>query len=286
MKISWARRRAEEILRAAGVPDPGADGDWLICHVIGCERGELLLLSMKGREISSAEEERLFVLLKKRGERVPLQRLTGRAYFMGMELIVFDDVLIPRQDTEILCEAAVGAINEAGYKTALDLCCGSGAVALGMAKLTRANVTASDISDACIAATKANAAKNGASLEVIKSDLFSGFEGRTFDIITCNPPYVPEGDRAGIQPEVRHDPALALYSGGDGLDFIRRLAASVEGFLNPAGRLLLEFADGQAEAVKALFRGERGHNVILHRDMQGLHRVAEIFSTASFKRKQ
>ncbi len=274
MKILLARRRAEEILRAAGVPDPGADGDWLICYVIGCERGELLFLSSNGRELSPDEEREYLCLLEKRAQRVPLQRIIGRAYFMGMELAVFDDVLIPRQDTELLCERAVKAIKQNGYKTALDLCCGSGAVAVGMAKLTCAEVTASDISDACIAATKVNAAKNGVLVNTVKSDLFSAFSGRTFDVITCNPPYVPERDGNSIQPEVRHDPDLALYSGEDGLDFIRRLAWSFNGFLNPGGRLLLEFGDGQEGAVKGLFPGRE---VVLHNDMQGLARMAEVF---------
>jgi release factor glutamine methyltransferase len=273
MKISWARRRAEEILRAAGVPDPRADGDWLVCHVLGCERGELLLLSISDRKLSPGEEEALFALVKKRAERVPLQRLTGGAYFMGMELLVHDDVLIPRQDTELLCERAVKAINESGYKTALDLCCGSGAVAVGMARFTDAAVTALDISAACIAATKANAEKNGVLVKTVKSDLFSALEGEAFDIISCNPPYVPLKDSCGIQPEVRHDPALALYSGEDGLDCIRRLANSFGGFLNPGGRLLLEFGDGQETAIKRLFPGRQ---VIIHVDMQGLPRVAEV----------
>ena len=271
MTVSQALRRAEGLLLAAGVPDAGADSAWLLCHVTGCGRGELLLKG--GSELCSDDESAFFSLIGRRCERVPLQRLTGKAYLMGIEFIVCNDVLIPRQDTEILCEKAIASINENAYKSALDLCAGSGAIGLCIAKMTRAAVTLSDISDACITAIGINAANIGASVEVSQGDLFAAVSGRSFDVVTCNPPYIPVGDRELLQAEVRHDPELALLSGADGLDCIRRIALEAHRHINAGGRLFLEFGDGQSAAVISLFPGR---DVKVHRDMQGLERVAEI----------
>lgn len=253
------------------MPDANADSAWLMCHVIGCERGRLLAESL--RAISPDEETEFFTLVKQRQKRVPLQRITGRAYFMGLEFAALDDVLIPRQDTELLCEKAVSYINKNSCKTALDLCSGSGAIAVCLAKLTHAAVTASDISPVCISAIDNNARRNSASVEIVQSDLFAAFTGRRFDVITCNPPYIPDGDRATVQAEVAHDPDLALYSGADGLDIIRRLAIDAPKHINDGGRMFLEFGDGQQAKLGAIFASKE---IIIHNDMQNLPRVAEI----------
>ena len=271
MTTLQARRTAEELLQAAGVPDAAADAAWLLCHVMNCERGQLLLLN--GQEMDADAQARYFDLIAKRSERIPLQRLTGKAYFMGTELLVKEDVLIPRQDTELLCEKALAVAEKSSCKTVLDMCSGSGAVAVCLAKMTKMTVSAADISKACIGAIGENAAHNGIALEVVQSDLFEKFVDRRFDMITCNPPYVPIADGAEIQSEVRHDPALALYSGADGLDFIRRIAEGVAEYMNNGGTLLMEFGDGQQDAVREIFAGR---DIIIYEDMQQLPRVAEI----------
>ncbi|NLD59432.1 MAG: peptide chain release factor N(5)-glutamine methyltransferase [Clostridiales bacterium] len=256
--LKW-RRLAAERLRQAGSPDPAADAKLI-------SWGDAL------RELSEAEEARLEELLARRLSGEPTQYVLGLAYFMGFEFFVDRRVLIPRQDTEVLVEKALKLLSALPGPRVLDLCAGSGAIGLSIAKLhPGACVTLTDISAGACAVIEENRARLGAGAEILCGDLFEPVRGRAFDLIACNPPYVETGALANLQPEVRREPALALDGGPDGLGFYRRIGAACREHLSPGGQLLLEIGSEQAEAVQEIFGGGE-----VYRDLCGRDRVIQI----------
>lgn len=242
-------REAAGRLAAAGVPDAAYDAAELLSRVMG--ESSLMLRAEAGRTVSSEQRAAYDALIARRETREPLQYITGEAPFMGLMLAVAPGVLIPRFDTEALCQQALDRLR--GGERVLDLCTGSGALAVVLAALRPGiRVAAGDISPLAAALARENAARCGVSVDVRLGDLFAPFRGETFDMIVSNPPYIPAGQLAGLQEEVRREPALALDGGADGLDFYRRIIAEAPRYLAPGGWLLLEFGSDQAADVKAL----------------------------------
>lgn len=242
-------REAAGRLAAAGVPDAAYDAAELLSRVMG--ESPLMLRAEAGRAVSSEQRAAYDALIARREAREPLQYITGEAPFMGLMLAVAPGVLIPRFDTEALCQQALDRLR--GGERVLDLCTGSGALAVALAALRPGiRVAAGDISPLAAALARENAARCGVSVDVRLGDLFAPFRGETFDMIVSNPPYIPAGQLAGLQEEVRREPALALDGGADGLDFYRRIIAEAPRYLAPGGWLLLEFGSDQAADVKAL----------------------------------
>lgn len=265
--ILEALKKAEQRLRA--VPDPRLDAEWLLSEVLGISRLEMLL--NKRRELTEAEEGAYEALISRRETREPLQYILGSQSFMGFSLKTDSRALIPRFDTEALCEEALKYVRP-GCRV-LDLCTGSGALAAAVKKLCpSASVTASDISEAALSLAKENAERLGAEVRFVQGDLFSPLAEEKFDVIVSNPPYIPDAMRGRLQAEVEREPALALFAGEDGLDFYRRIAKEAPAHLNPGGRLCLEIGDGQGEAVKALLYEEFTDIQIIN-DLNGLPRV-------------
>lgn len=224
-------------------------------------------------ELTGVQMEELGTLAARRQGGEPLQYVLGGWDFMGMPFLVERGVLIPRQDTEVLCEKALGLIEAHGYGTVLDLCCGSGCIGVSLAKLGDVSVTMSDCSPDCVRIAGENAALNEVTdrVEVLSGDLFQPVEGKSFDLICCNPPYLTKADMDSLQLEVTFEPALALYGGPDGLDYYRRIRSDYKRFLNPGGALLLECGAAQGEAIAGLFPGAE---IIL--DYAGNPRVAVV----------
>ncbi|MGI6725638.1 MAG: peptide chain release factor N(5)-glutamine methyltransferase [Christensenellales bacterium] len=271
MRAGEALRRAAQRLAQAGVPDARHDARALLGEVMNL--APLEVLAAQDRPLDEAGQARFFDLVARRAAREPLQYLLGRAYFMGHAFAVAPGVLIPRQDSEALAQRAL-ALAGKGARI-LDLCCGSGCLGISL-KLARpdAEVHAGDIAPEAIRLTRDNALRLGADIRLRQGDLFAPFEGLKFDVIVCNPPYVPTDELPHLQAEVRYEPALALDGGPDGLAFYRRLLSCVACFLNPGGRLLLEAGDGQADALRALVpRGFAPPRV--HPDLACLPRVLE-----------
>ncbi|MBR0227192.1 MAG: peptide chain release factor N(5)-glutamine methyltransferase [Clostridia bacterium] len=262
-----ALKAAEQRLRE--VPDPRLDAEWLLAEVLGVSRLEMLL--NKRRELTEAEAAAYEALLARREGREPLQYILGSQSFMGFTLKTDSRALIPRNDTEALCEEALKYMRP-GYRV-LDLCTGSGALAAAIKKLRpSAEVVASDISEAALSLAKENAAALNADIRFMQGDLFSPVAGEKFDVIVSNPPYIPGGLRGRLQAEVEQEPALALFAGDDGLDFYRRIAREAPAHLLPGGRLCLEIGDGQGDAVKTLLYEEFTDIQVLN-DLNGLPRV-------------
>lgn len=182
----------------------------------------------------------------------PLQYLLGKAPFYGMELKVNENVLIPRFDTEILVERAIKEIGDKNLKV-LDVCTGSGAIAIAIKKNTNAEVSASDISPLALEVAKENAVNQSAEITFIESDLFEKINEK-YDLIVINPPYIPTLDIEGLDGEVKdYEPRLALDGGADGMDIYRKIASSYDNHLNDGGMLIMEIGIGQSESIQELF---------------------------------
>lgn len=267
--LRQALSAAAAFLEIRGVDDPGTDAMLLLEKASGYSRNKYF---MRREEIMQKEQKDAFCeMVSKRGMRIPLQHITGEAYFYGRRFLVNGNVLIPRMDTEILAGEALGYIKP-GMR-ALDLCTGSGCIAVTVAKETGERVTASDISEKALETAKKNAALNEADIEFIKSDMFEKIDGR-FDVIISNPPYIKSKDIEKLQEEVRgYDPARALDGGEDGLDFYRIIASEGKKYLKPEGMIFLETGSDQTEAVAALLTENGFLRVRVKEDLNRLPRV-------------
>lgn len=222
----------------------------IVAAVIGAETSALAVHSW----VQVTEEQMSMIgdLVEQRLSGQPLQYILGEWEFYGLPFYVDERALIPRQDTELLVETAISMIQQRGYQSCLDLCTGSGCVAVSIAKHAQTSVTASDISVDALELAQENAALNEVRVTFVESDLFDRIDGK-FDLICCNPPYLSKEDMEHLQKEVSFEPALALYGGADGLDFYRRIANENQSHLNFGGALLLEIGSTQAETAAALF---------------------------------
>ena len=258
-------------LRDAGVCDAEIDAKELYCFMQNMDRTALML---RWQEVLQDNQcEAYFDLIERRASRVPLQHITGRQEFMGLPFEVNDKVLIPRQDTETMVEDALEMIEKGtlrgqeyadGLKKGgdvLDLCCGSGAIGISIAKLAKGtHVTCSDLSKEALEVAERNARLNDCkSVKFTESDMFDAFCGRLgkkkFNLIISNPPYIPPSVIEGLEPEVRdHEPMMALDGGEDGLDFYRIIARQAPEHLKKGGVLMLEIGFDQKDAVKELLR--------------------------------
>lgn len=263
-------REGEEKLAQAGIADASSDAWLLLEYVTGIDRTHYFL---REREKCTEEERRRYeTLAGRRARHVPVQYLTGSQEFMGYSFEVNEQVLIPRQDTELLVLEAEKRIRP--KDRVLDMCTGSGCVIISLAKRKEIAACAADISAGALETARLNAERLAADVHFWESDLFEKIEG-TFDCIVSNPPYIPSGQIAGLMPEVRaHEPRLALDGGEDGLYFYRRLTREAGDYLKPDGWLLFEIGYDQGEAVAGLMRAEGYREIEIRKDLAGLDRVA------------
>lgn len=258
--------------RNAGIPDPEVDAALLLSHVTG--QPPLSLRLDMTTALPDDVLTRFDALVSRRLTRQPLQYLLHTQPFLGRDFYVDERVLIPRPETELLAERAIAALREHPHPVALDLCCGSGALAVSMAlEVPGAQVHAADLSPDALAVTAKNAELLGASVTLHQGDLFSAVPETAFDVIVSNPPYIPSADCLTLQEEVRREPMMALDGGADGLNFYRRIASDAPKFLRPGGVLLLEVGFDQAEAVMALLADFA--DVQAHEDYQHIPRMIE-----------
>lgn len=206
----------------------------------------------KASTFPAALMPRLEELVSRRKSGEPLQYILGKWEFMGLPFYTRPCALIPRQDTETLCEEALSI----GGKTLLDLCCGTGCIGVSLGKLGGFEVTFADISPDCLALARENAALNGVAGSFVLTDMFGNISG-SYDMICVNPPYIPTSELASLQAEVKREPRLALDGGADGLDFYRRISRDYAAHLNPGGALLMEVGAGQAADVASMFPNAR-----------------------------
>ena len=265
-----AYRLTLQALKQAGVPDPAPDAAWLLGHVLN--RPALEARLDMDSTLSPGQEALLRDLTQKRQARIPLQYLLRTQSFLGRSFSVDERALIPRPETELLAELAVSALGSSGR--ALDLCCGTGCLAITMAlERPGCDIWAADLSPAALSLARENAARLGARVTFRQGDLFAPLQGETFDLIVSNPPYIPSAECPALQEEVLHEPVMALDGGTDGLDFYRRIAREAPMHLTCGGRIMLELGDGEAEAVSALLADAGFEELVVHPDLQGLPRM-------------
>ena len=266
-------------LAAAGVDAPEIDAQLLAAHVLDSNRGGIQSDLIIGRELTEPQTEAIERLVTERAKRIPLQHLTGTGYFRNLELAVGRGVFIPRPETESVAELAIQALRAVpGEPIAVDLCTGSGAIAIAMAtEVPNAEVFAWELNPESESFLRSNIAKYGDRVQLTMGDIaddagFAELAGRV-SVVISNPPYIPK-DAIPRDLEVReHDPALALYGGDDGMAVMRIVSRRAVELLVPGGFLVVEHADNQAGIVADLLEGDGWKQVRSHKDLSGRDRA-------------
>lgn len=264
-------------LRQAGIPDAAWDAWYLLEYVTQLSRADFFLRQTES--VIPEWQEKYREYIGKRCSRIPLQYLTGEQEFMGLSFLVNHNVLIPRQDTECLVELVLPVVRR---RRVLDVCTGSGCIAISLAALGGpVFVEGVDISREALDVAKQNARRLQAEVLFRQSNLFENVTGQ-YDVIVCNPPYIPPAVIETLMPEVKdHEPQLALDGGTDGLDFYRRIAADALAVFGDEGSLFLEIGWEQGAAVTDILRRNGYSQVQVHQDLAGKDRVVQ----ALYRRK-
>ncbi|MBI2082586.1 MAG: peptide chain release factor N(5)-glutamine methyltransferase [Deltaproteobacteria bacterium] len=280
--IQWTKGYFEK----AGVPNPRLDAELLLAHLLKCKRIDLY--TNHERTIAEKDLAKFKELIQRRSKREPLQYIIGETEFYGLKFKVTPEVLIPRPETELLVEEAIAYYptlkkgGEGGFSV-LDIGTGSGCIAITLAKnLPEAKITATDSSKEALEIAKENARRHEVDrqIEFLLSDIapwrvFEA-EGRRFDLIVSNPPYIPSRELESLQPEVRDfEPRKALDGGNDGLQTIRQILTETPRFLNDGAYLLLEIGEDQGKAIANLIHEQTSLDFQgVKKDLSGHDRIS------------
>lgn len=261
-------------LQKAGVQSYEFDARQLLFFVFSIDANQYLL--NQSMPLSEEEEKKVnsyFEAIQKRSEKIPLQYITGEQNFCGLDFYVNENVLIPRLDTEVLVEKIL-EYEEPGQRV-MDMCTGSGCIAITLQKLGGFQVMAVDISEEALTLARKNAQRNQAQVTFFQSNMFEQLSNTSkVDVIVSNPPYIESKVVDELDDEVKkYEPRLALDGMEDGLHFYRILAREGKRFLNEGGRLYVEIGFDQAEAVKEIFGAQGFWDIQVYKDLAGLDRV-------------
>jgi release factor glutamine methyltransferase len=285
-------KEAKGILFNAGIENPERDAELLLSHCLGIER---VILYRDDPDIPDEMNAQIDVLLKRRTGREPLQYILGYTEFYGLKIKVGPSVLIPRPETELLAEEAITAIANCKLQVAsedkesssilhppsfciLDLCTGSGCIALALAKaFPDAQVYGTDMSADALGYAGENAELNNIeNITFLKGDLFEPVKDMQFDMIVSNPPYIRKDDMKLLQPEIRDwEPVAALDGGEDGLDYYRKIISGAGDHLKENGFLMLEIGMGQSEPIREMAMKERFAGINILKDYAGIERIVK-----------
>ena len=277
-------KNGQKILEQSGIREAGLDAWLLLEYITGKSRAYYFAHGDEG--VTEETACRYQELIRKRAEHIPLQHLTHQAFFMGYEFYVNEDVLVPRQDTETLMEAALELLKGNKAPRILDMCTGSGCIITSlMLEVPEASGTGVDLSEKALEVAIRNARALGTAdrTKFVKSDLFSAeyFSKKDnaekvtgYDMLISNPPYIPSGEIEGLMEEVRlHDPRMALDGMEDGLYFYREITRQAMDHIRPGGWLLYEIGCEQGKDVKELLEKEGFIKTEIRQDLCGLDRV-------------
>jgi release factor glutamine methyltransferase len=277
----WTIRRVLEWttahLKKHGSDTPRLDAEILLAHARGCQR--IQLYTQFDEPLNDTVRATMRALVQRRTKAEPVAYLVGVREFFSLGFRVTRDVLIPRPDTETLVMEVLDGIKGIATPNVLDLCTGSGCVAIAVAKNAKtARLTATDISPAAIEIARENVARHdvGDRVNLIESDLFAGITpGSKFAVIASNPPYIPSAEIDQLDADVsQHEPRLALDGGTDGLSFLRRIINEAPQFAADNGLLLLEFTPEQAESLKSILVDQGGYDdIVIRKDLAHRPRV-------------
>jgi len=247
MKLLSLRKEIKATFLENDIPE--SDADFIIAEVLDCSTTELILID----EIQDVAVSTINEKVKLRLQNVPIEKIFKKAYFFGYEFKVDNNVLSPRPESELLVEKALKYIEQNNYKSVLDMCTGSGCLAISIKKNADVDVTAVDVSAKALVIAKQNAKKLNTEITFLKSNMFQEVVGR-FDLIVSNPPYIDSQEIEDLQTEVKeHDPRIALDGGELGLKFYNIIHDNLRKHLNENGILILEIGDDQKELIVSLF---------------------------------
>jgi len=261
--LDWTTKRFGD----AGIAAARLEAQLLLAHVLGCSR--MQLYTGFDRPLAEGELAGYRELIRRRLGGEPVAYLLGEHEFWSLPFYIDSSVLVPRPDTETVVEVARATrTDRAAPCRVLDLCTGSGVIAISLAKeLPAAHVVATEISEPAAALARRNAERNGVTVDVRIGDLWQPVRGERFDLIVSNPPYIASAVIPTLAPEVRREPLLALDGGPDGLAFYDRICATARERIVPGGALVVEHGFDQAEAVRARFEAAGLTQVTLVRDL-------------------
>lgn len=269
MQIKEVLRKGMIELKTNGIQEPNLKSRLLMQYILNQPREYILVHDDK--QLTLRQNVDYFKGIKMLINGVPIQHITHRQEFMKLSFYVDENVLIPRPDTEILVEEAISICKKNNYTKILDLCTGSGAIAVSLAKyLENVDITAVDISNNALKIAKRNARSNNVEekMTFIESDLFDNLSNNKYDIIVSNPPYIKKEEINYLDKEVKREPRLALDGGMDGLDFYRKIAQNAFKYLNNKGTLCLEIGFNQKEKVINLLKKEGKYtNIYCKKDL-------------------
>ncbi len=275
--VSAARlleRGADEFGRA-GITEVRFEAELLLRHALGCSRESLLARLQE--PVPAEATGHFFQLVERRRGRVPVQYIIGTQEFYGLSFSVTPAVLIPRPETEGVVDQTALELENSRAPRIADIGCGSGCIAIALAQtLEDAELVAIDRSKAALAIARENALRHGvaARVEFVESNLLEPVADADLDAVVSNPPYIPDEELAGLEPEVtEHEPRDALSGGADGLDVIRRLVPQAHRALRPGGVLVMEIGHGQSQAVETLVREAAMKQERVVADLAGIPRV-------------
>ena len=275
MTVGEAYRKTKDILTEAGFEAPAFEALCLTEKVFGFNR---LALITKGEE-TVASEEKLAVLAeltKKRLNHEPLQYLLGKWSFMGIDLLVGEGVLVPRDDTEVVTSLCIDYLSCKESPNVIDLCAGSGAISLALEKYANCKVTAVELSDKAFSYLTQNIRLNNSAVKALNGDIFEchkDIADNSLDLIVSNPPYIKTADIASLQKEVQHEPAMALDGGESGLDFYRRIVPLWKSKLKAGGALAFELGEGQYDEVSRILADNGFGGITESIDFGGIQRA-------------
>lgn len=264
-------KKAQNTLEVAGIADSQVDS-WLLAEfVFGITRVKYyanMQMTVDGRSVEKYNE-----LVNQRAGHIPLQHIIGTQEFMGLTFKVNENVLIPRQDTELLVENVVDYLGN-DERTVLDMCTGSGCIAVSIDRLSKnSKVTAVDISEKALEVAQENNRLNNANVTFIQSDLFTNVTGK-YDIIVSNPPYIRTDEIPKLMEEVKmHEPVMALDGMEDGLYFYKKICSEASDYLNDNGKIFFEIGYDQGDDVSEILRQNRFCNIEVLKDLSGNDRV-------------
>lgn len=261
-------------LRDGGIEAAEYEAQCLIEHITGY--GRTALITRSDAPVSEEQKAKLISLTKKRLKHYPLQYLLGEWSFMGFPLSVGEGVLIPRDDTEVCTDLCLRYLKDKPNAKAVDLCAGSGAISIALAKLGRADVTAVELSEQAFEFLTKNIERNAAPIRTIRGDVFTcyrDFEDNSLDLIVSNPPYIKRSELKTLQSEVQFEPVMALDGGESGFDFYEAIIRDWSSKLKYGGALVFELGEEQAETVASLMKDRGFSGIRTEKDLGGCDRA-------------
>lgn len=275
MTVGEAYRKTKDILTEAGLEAPAFEALCLVEKVFGFNR---LALITKGEETVASEEKLALLaeLTEKRLSHEPLQYIIGKWSFMGIDLLVGEGVLVPRDDTEVVTSLCIDYLSCKESPNVIDLCAGSGAISLALEKYANCKVTAVELSDKAFSYLTQNIKLNNSAVNALNGDIFEchkDIADNSLDLIVSNPPYIKTADIASLQKEVQHEPAMALDGGESGLDFYRRIVPLWKSKLKTGGALAFELGEGQYDEVSRILADNGFGGITESIDFGGIQRA-------------